>query len=70
MVPWSDVLTAVRFGHVCPQAAFFHYTQPLFQSEDCLFINVFVPYEVLKYTSGFCIRDEGVIGVCAPHKNI
>ena len=43
---WSETLNAVRFGSVCPQALFFPYTQPIFQSEDCLTLNVFVPYEV------------------------
>ncbi|XP_075770104.1 acetylcholinesterase-like [Pelodiscus sinensis] len=48
--PWSHVLEATGFGHACPQppltgypdAKLFFVETP--QSEDCLFLNVWVPH--------------------------
>ena len=44
--PWQNVRNAVRFGNVCPQAGSYHYTQEVFQGEDCLYLNIYVPYKV------------------------
>nr|XP_025035808.1 cholinesterase-like [Pelodiscus sinensis] len=48
--PWSDILEATSFGHACPQPSFTDYTAgkvltpKMPQSEDCLFLNVWVPH--------------------------
>ncbi|XP_075770253.1 acetylcholinesterase-like [Pelodiscus sinensis] len=48
--PWSDVLEATSFGHACPQPPLTDspqaeiYTPKTPQSEDCLFLNLWVPY--------------------------
>ena len=46
--PCRHVCPALRFGSTCPQnAAIYKYTK--YQAEDCLSLNVFVPYEVKMY---------------------
>ena len=44
--PWSGIKKTIRYKSVCPQDPVFDYTQSQFQDEDCLYLNIFVPYEV------------------------
>ena len=41
--PWNDTLNATEFGPICHQYGPFQQPQPLIESEDCLFLNIWVP---------------------------
>ena len=41
--PWNDTLNATQFGPICHQYGPFKEPLPLIESEDCLFLNIWVP---------------------------
>ncbi|UJR09054.1 hypothetical protein I4U23_013302 [Adineta vaga] len=41
--PWIDVLNATAFGPICHQFGSFKLPFPIPESEDCLFLNIWVP---------------------------
>ena len=44
---WTEIRSAVRFGHVCPQPVDYrHYARASLQDEDCLYLNIFTPPEI------------------------
>ncbi|CAF3731132.1 unnamed protein product [Adineta steineri] len=40
---WEDTLNATAYGPICPQFGPFKTPFPLIESEDCLFLNIWVP---------------------------
>ncbi|CAF4892464.1 unnamed protein product [Rotaria sp. Silwood1] len=40
---WTDTLNATEFGPICHQSGPFKLPLPLVESEDCLFLNIWVP---------------------------
>jgi para-nitrobenzyl esterase len=41
--PWNDTLNATEFGPICYQFGPYKQPQPMVESEDCLFLNIWVP---------------------------
>ena len=41
--PWNDTLNATEYGPICHQYGPFKQLQPMTESEDCLFLNIWVP---------------------------
>jgi para-nitrobenzyl esterase len=41
--PWTDIQNATEYGPICYQLGPFKQPLPLIESEDCLFLNIWVP---------------------------
>ena len=43
---WDGVKDATSHGSVCPQVSSFTGTTEAFQNEDCLYLNIYSPFQV------------------------
>ena len=46
LYPWQGTRNATRFGWACPQNGDLIYVERDMQDEDCLYLNVYAPYDV------------------------